>query len=191
MRGVFLAVGGKGAKAGSKSPPRKRKSAAAHGAATDEVKVFTEPFVLHPGKWKAYKSAHTLTWKHVDFNAASRAKVPKVPGLYAFAVHPPHPDFPPSSWLFYVGEVGATGSAARTLWQRYKEYLVELEESVRAKVGSFLYRYNGYVRFYFCELDPAKADIRAIESELISALWPAANKRDFNADSAGTRKAFG
>lgn len=185
-----MAAGRKGTKAGTK-PSRRRTSAAAHGAATDEVKVYTEPFVLHPGKWKTYKSAQPLTWRHVDFDVASRAKVPKVPGLYAFAVQPPHADFPPSSWLFYVGEVGSTGSAARTLWQRYKEYLVELEESVRAKVGSLLYRYNGYVRFYFCELDPAQADIKAIESELISALWPAGNIRDFNAGSAGTRRAFG
>lgn len=184
-----MAAGHKG-RGGSKQP-RKRTSAAAHVAAVDEIKIYSETFVLHPGKWKTYKSAQPLAWRHVDFNAASRARVPKTAGIYAFAVQPPNADFPPASWLFYVGEVGATSSAARTLWQRYKEYLIELDESVRAKVGSFLYRYNGYVRFYFCELDPAQTDIKAIESELISALWPAGNIRDFNASSAGTRRAFG
>ncbi|MES2096778.1 MAG: hypothetical protein V4459_08445 [Pseudomonadota bacterium] len=184
-------VGGKAKAGAAKAKVRRRTPAAVHGAAVDEAKVYTEPFVLNPVKWKAYKSTAPLTWKHVDFNAASRVKVPKSPGLYAFAVQPPHADFPPSSWLFYVGEVGATGSEARTLWQRYKEYLVELDESIRAKVGSFIFRYNGFVRFYFCELDPKTADIKAIESELISALWPEGNIRDFNVGSAGTRRAFG
>lgn len=152
--------------------------------------MFTEAFVLHPGSWNAYKSTMGLSWAHVAFDHRSRAKVPKKPGLYAFAVRPPHFDFPPSSWLFYIGEVGATGSAARTLWQRYKEYLDELDENVRKKVGAYLHRYRGYVRFYFCELDPSSTDLKALESELISALWPSGNVKDFNLRSSGTRRAF-
>lgn len=169
---------------------RRKIDAATHGAEVDDVKKFTEPFVLHPGYWTGYTSACTLTWTHVDFTPAGRAKVPKNPGLYAFAVQPPHMDFPPSSWLFYVGEVGATRSPTRTLWQRYKEYLDELDNNVRKKVGSFLYRYRGYIRFYYCELDPTAVDLKKIESELISALWPEGNVKDYNAKTRGTRQAF-
>lgn len=173
------------------SPRRKRKvSAADHGAAVDEVKKYTEEVVLNPSLWRGYSSKTALTWKHVDFDRPSRARVPKKPGLYAFAVQPPYVDFPPSSWLFYVGEVGATASQSRTLWQRYKEYLGELETSVRKKVGSVIYRYNGYVRFYYCELDPMVSNIKNIESELITALWPFANINDFCMNAAGTRRAF-
>ncbi len=184
-----MSAGTKGRASGS--PRRKRKvSAVDHGTAVDEVKKYTEEVVLHPGLWRGYSSAGMFTWKHVDFDRPSRARVPKKPGLYAFAVQPPHANFPPSSWLFYVGEVGATASPSRTLWQRYKEYLNELDTSVRKKVGSIIYRYNGYVRFYYCELDPKMVNIKNLERDLITALWPYANIRDFSIDIAGTRQAF-
>lgn|GEM_PF-6859351 len=156
----------------------------------DDVKIHTETVILHPKSWNAYKSAATLSWKHVDFDAKSRAQVPKVPGLYAFAVQPPHGDFPPGSWLFYVGEVGSTASSSRTLWVRYKEYLDELKVNIRRKVGTYLYRYDGYVRFYYCHVDPNQHDIKQLESELISSLWPDANIADFNATTRPVRKAF-
>lgn len=156
----------------------------------DDVKVHTETVILHPTSWNGYRSAKALTWQHVPFDAKSRSKVPKVPGLYAFAVQPPHADFPPSSWLFYVGEVGSTTSASRTLWIRYKEYLDELRINIRRKVGTYLFRYNGHVRFYYCHVDPKVHDIKALESELISALWPDANIADFNATTRPVRKAF-
>ncbi len=165
-------------------------AAAEHEAAVADIKRHMEDFVLHPPSWRRYGSSTPLVWKQVDFGKANRSQVPKRPGLYAFAVQPPHTDFPPSSWLFYVGEVGATGSEKRTLWQRYKEYLDELEESVRAKVGTFIYRYRGHVRFYFCELDPIANDLKAIETALISALWPDGNINDFDADVARIRRAF-
>lgn len=174
---------------GTTAVKRTKIAAAQHEAAVADIKRHMEDFVLHPPSWGAYKSTKPLTWKYVDFGKSTRAQIPKKPGLYAFAVQPPHGDFPPSSWLFYVGEVGATGSDARTLWKRYAEYLKELEESVRAKVGTFIYRYRGYVRFYYCELDPAD-DLKAMETMLISALWPDGNINDFSADVARIRRAF-
>lgn len=176
-------------RAGAAAAKRKKIAAAEHEAAVADIKRHREDFVLHPPSWRGYKSTKPLEWKYVVFNKAARAQVPKKPGLYAFAVQPPHSDFPPSSWLFYVGEVGATGSEARTLWKRYAEYLKELEESVRAKVGTYIYRYRGYVRFYYCELDPAD-DLKAMETMLISALWPDGNINDFSADVARIRRAF-
>jgi hypothetical protein len=183
---------GKGKKAGASTPGKsaRKVAAAKHLENVNDVKVFTENFVLHPEYWKSYKSISLLSWKNVRFDAASRATVPKKPGLYAFAVQPPHSDFPTSSWLFYIGEVGATGSGVRTLWRRYKEYLNELDKNVRKKVGVILCRYNGHVRFYFCELDPGQIDLKEVETSLISALWPEANINDFAAHMRGTRQAF-
>ncbi|THD34462.1 MAG: hypothetical protein E7773_14835 [Sphingomonas sp.] len=185
-----MPAGVKASATGASKSKRKKVSAAEHEAAVADIKRHMEDYVLHPPSWRNYRSALPLKWQHVDFNRTSRALVPKKPGLYAFAVQPPHADFPPSSWLFYVGEVGATGSEKRTLWQRYKEYLNELEESIRAKVGTFIYRYRGYVRFYYCELDPAANDLKAMEMMLISALWPDGNINDFDADVARIRRAF-
>ena len=183
-----MAGNNKGGTGSTSKPKRGKISAAEHEAAVADIKRHREAFVLHPTSWKSYNSTYALKWKYVDFNKAARAQVPKKPGLYAFAVHPPHSDFPPSSWLFYVGEVGATNSKDRTLWKRYAEYLKELDESIRAKVGTFIYRYRGYVRFYYCELDPA--DLKATEMRLISALWPDGNINDFDADVARIRRAF-
>ena len=169
---------------------RNKVSAAEHEAAVADIKRHREFFVLHPPSWKRYGSGLALTWEHVAFNRSERARVPRKPGLYAFAVQPPHTDFPPSSWLFYVGEVGATGSENRTLWQRYKEYLNELEDSIRPKMGHLIYRYRDYVQFYYCELDPTANDLKALETKLISALWPDGNINDFDADVARIRRAF-
>ncbi len=157
---------------------------------TDRVKIYTEDAVLHPGFWTRYGDGHRLTWQKVAFNAASRAEVPRSRGLYAFAVQPPHSDFPASTYLFYIGEVGATNSPGRTLWQRFKEYLDKLKVIKRPSVGMLLNRYNGYVDFYYCELDPAAVDIKAIESALITALWPKANIRDFAVEVRQVRQAF-
>lgn len=175
---------------GGPKPKRTKIKAAEHDELADYIQTHTREFVLAPKKWAEYRSIQPLKWKHVDFNKASRVHVPKERGLYAFAVQPPHTDFPPSSWLFYVGEVGADSGPTRTLWKRYAEYLVELEDNVREKVGRMIYKYRGHVRFYYCVLDPKVVDIKAIESELISALWPYANKRDFNARSSRTKKAL-
>lgn len=169
---------------------RIRRTAQENDEQADYIENQTRLYTLAPKQWAAYTSSVSLTWKHVNFNRASRAKVPRKPGLYAFAVQPPHADFPPSSWLFYVGEVGATDRPARTLWKRYGEYLKELDESVRPKVGRMIYKYRDFVRFYYCELDPKVVDIKAIETQLISALWPYANKNDYDAESARTKRAF-
>ncbi len=170
--------------------PSKATPADVHAKLVAEVKEHTEQVRLTPTYWKNYTTGHGLKWTLVPFDKPSRSKVPKKPGLYAFAVHPPHSDFPPSVWLFYVGEVGATGSPARTLWVRYAEYLAELENTVRKKVGTFLFRYRGYTSFYYCVLDPATVDIKSVESELISALWPDANITDFDAAVSSIRRAF-
>jgi hypothetical protein len=157
---------------------------------TDEVKARTEDVTLHAGFWSRYGAGHGLRWQKVPFTPESRPQVPRKAGLYAFAVQPPHADFPPSTYLFYIGEVGATSSTDRTLWQRFKEYLDELKVTKRPSVGMFLNRYNGYIDFYFCELDPQAVDIKAIESALITALWPKANIRDYAVGVRQVRQAF-
>lgn len=179
-----------GVKPISRKTAGSKVSAKDHDDRADYIELHTRPFALPPEHWQGYHSVQPLTWKHVDFNRASRAVVPRNPGLYAFAVQPPHNDFPPSSWLFYVGEVGATQKPGRTLWKRYGEYLSELDDNVREKVGRMIFKFHGYVRFYYCELDPMKVDIKKVESELITAMWPYANKKDFKAIAAKTRKAF-
>ncbi|MEH3107742.1 MAG: hypothetical protein PGN09_10825 [Sphingomonas fennica] len=154
------------------------------------IKVHREEAVLYPKLWKRYKAKRALSWKTLPFNEATRAKVPKTQGLYAFVVKPEVGDLPPSGWLFYIGEVGATASPSRTFWKRYEEYLGELSKVTRPKMSMLLERYKGYIHFYYCELDPKTVDLKAVEAELITAAWPYANIKDFDVQYRQLRRAF-
>lgn len=158
---------------------------------TDNIKIHKEEAVLYPKLWTRYKNSRGLNWKALPFNKATRPKVPRTQGIYAFIVHPAVSDLPPNGWLFYIGEVGATDSAARTFWKRYDEYLGELDKTKRPKLSMLLERYKGYVHFYYCELDPVSVDLKALEAELITAAWPYANIKDFHVQYGQVRRAFG
>lgn len=156
----------------------------------DAIKLHKEETVLYPELWKRYGAGRGFQWKALPFDQPSRAKVPRTQGLYAFVVQPAVSDLPPSSWLFYIGEVGASASPARTFWKRYEEYIGELDKTTRPKLSMLLERYKGFVRFYYCELDPTKVDLKAVEAELITAAWPYANIKDFHVQYRQVRRAF-
>ncbi len=159
---------------------------------TDALKIHTEEIVLMPELWQHYGTEVAgLVWNSVPFDYASRGRVPKSKGIYAFVVHPAIRDLPINGWLFYIGEVGAGSSEARTFWKRYREYLNELKDTTRPTLSMLLERYRGFVTFYYCQLDPATVDIRALESRLITAAWPHANIKDFDVQFAQARNAFG
>ena len=102
-----------------------------------------------------------------------------------------NPDFPTNSYLFYIGQVGASGSPPRTFPRRFQEYLDEYRVVTRPRVARFLHNYQGVIDFYYCELDHLKVDIKMLESELITALLPAANVSDIHPDISPARRAFG
>ena len=100
-------------------------------------------------------------------------------------------DFPPNNYLFYIGEVGATGGVGRTFKRRFQEYLDEYREITRPKVAQFLHSYKGTIDFYYCELDHLAVDIKALETELLTALLPIANVADIEPEIRAARRAFG
>jgi hypothetical protein len=156
----------------------------------DEVKLHAEQVVLSPAMWGRYKSKRGLKWTKVRFDETSTLQIPLSRGLYAFVVSPPAEDFPPSNWLFYIGEVGAKGGEGRTLRARFNEYLGELTRMTRPKVATYLNRYDGHIDFYYCELDWKAHPIKLIESKLITALWPDANRADWEVEFRTVRAAF-
>ncbi|MGU3541371.1 hypothetical protein [Methylobacterium sp. A52T] len=156
----------------------------------NEIKLHEESFVLYPKMWDRYGPPIGLTWSKVEFVEAARSSLPQSGGLYAFAIRAPNPDFPPNSYLFYIGEVGATGSASRTFPTRFNEYLRELRIMTRPKVGYYLHKFYGYIDFYYCPIDHSTVDIKALESRLITSLWPKANVKDFDASIRPARAAF-
>lgn len=179
------------AKAPAKSTWAKEAEFRRFHAETDQITLHSQEAVLYPKLWKRYGPVRSLTWKVLPFNEATRSKVPKTQGLYAFVVQPEISDLPVHGWLFYIGEVGATASPARTFWKRYDEYLGELSKVTRPKMSVLLNRYKGYIKFYYCELDPTAVDLKAVEAELITAAWPTANIKDFDVQYRQVRRAFG
>ncbi len=157
---------------------------------TDAIKLHREEVVLWPKLWSRRNISLGLEWNVLPFSRATRSRVPRTKGLYAFAVQASVTDLPPHSWLFYIGEVGAGSSEDRTLWKRYGEYLGELDRVTRPKMSMLLERYKGYVQFYYCEIDPEEIDLKALESELITAAWPYANIKDFDVQYGPVRRAF-
>ncbi|RLL71533.1 hypothetical protein D8666_19820 [Ochrobactrum soli] len=157
---------------------------------TDEIKLHTETVTNYPALWERCPDDYGLTWSRLPFDPVSQDRVPKTQGLYAFVVQPTMRSLPPSAWLFYIGEVGATNSPNRTFWKRYSEYIEEYRTVTRPKLAVLFERYKGHIHFYFSEIDPTVHDIKKIESELITAAWPVANIKDFNVRMRKARRAF-
>lgn len=158
---------------------------------TDEVKLHTECITLYPELWKRYAKNYGLKWKVAKFDEVSKPTIPKEKGIYAFVVVPDLGDLPPSSWLFYIGEVGATNSQNRHFNKRYSEYIDEFRIATRPKLAMLFNRYKGHIYFYYCAIDPNNnMDIKDIESELITAAWPFANIKDFAVRMRKSRRAF-
>ena len=155
-----------------------------------DIKHHRQEFYIVPSLWERYGVARGLKWERVDFLASSKTSLPDKKGLYAMTIRAPNPDFPPNSYLFYVGEVGAKSSEKRTFPRRFQEYLDEYRQITRPNVAIFLHSYRGYIDFHYCELDES-ADIKSLESDLITYLLPIANRRDIEPEIGIVRRAFG
>ena len=156
----------------------------------EELHQFRESFIVAPRLWEDYGPPFGLTWNKVDFEPSSKIILPPAKGLYAMTVRARNPDFPPASYLFYVGQVGASGSPDRTFPVRFQDYLNEYSRIKRPKVARFLHKYKGHIDFYYCVLDHSMVDIGALEKKIITALLPMANTSDIEPSISAARRAF-
>jgi hypothetical protein len=127
---------------------------------------------LCPKYWENLDELSHLNWKSIKFNEENLSKVPEKPGLYSFIISPRKTNHPQN----YLGYIGKT---SRTLNQRFKEYLDELDSiKGRPKVIRFLNKWEGYIDFCYVVLEDE--DLILLESKLNDAFLPPFNS-DFSA----------
>ncbi len=132
-------------------------------------------FELYPQLWERSGYAQVMRsakWKHVFFNQANRAKVPKESGIYMFVVAPRHAYLRDHTYIFYVGK-------AHDLYHRYGEYLDEkLGEDLemdRERIVDFLNYFKGHVYFNYATC-PVEELVQR-EDYLVDHIYPWANSR--------------
>lgn len=110
-------------------------------------------FFLHPDSWidPNNQLPINLTWKKTKFTKLNRSKVPLKSGIYAFVLAPEYKNLFQTSYLFYAGKTN------RTLSDRFGEYLREKEGKgkPRKKVFKMLNQYEGYLYFFYSEIQNA------------------------------------
>lgn len=107
-------------------------------AEQDEARAHEYTFCLWPRLWHQYTEdpGHTFDWEELKFLASEVDNVPDKPGLYTFVIEPNIANYPSNSYLMYIGKT------KRTLRQRFKEYIREMQrESGRPKIVRLLNKY--------------------------------------------------
>jgi hypothetical protein len=150
--------------------------------AVDELKTFSQNFILNHSAWSSVKIASKLDWKKLKFVPDNLKNVPSAPGVYAFMIGTDNPALPPFSYLVYIGIAGYKANSPRNLRVRYRNYMDEEVDLIRAKVHYFLNKYSGSTYFYYAEVDRDLYSLEDIERELNDKLIPAANINDFSGE---------
>lgn len=127
-------------------------------------------------KYHAQVAAHIGTWQSpFHFNAANRANVPKVPGIYLFFVKPQLQIYSEQSFIMYVGR-------SMNLYNRYGDYLntyKNSEEPNHFERRLMLNAWEKELQFtYFTLIGYNEKKVEKIEKKIIDSLVPPIN-RDF------------
>lgn len=129
-------------------------------------------FFLHPKYWSDENNQLpiNLVWKKIEFTSFNKSKIPQKKGVYAFVVIPEYANLFETKYLFY------TGKTNRTLRERFSEYLSEKEGKgkPRKKVFKMLNQYDGYLHFFFSEID-SEDDVNDCEECLLNTFVPHIN----------------
>lgn len=141
-------------------------------ALADEFAQRDIGFTLVPAQWRQYTNAAPLSWTQVKFTDAGLSTIPTLPGIYAFVIRHANILFPPHGYIMYIGITD------RTLRKRYREYLNEQARCKRPHIHRLLTRFVDDVEFYYSAQD-ATVDLEALETDLLGAILPPLNKKDF------------
>ena len=144
-------------------------------------------FILHVPSWKGYAPQQTLKWKSVRYDSKDEPDDQR--GVYAFVLeankHAPAP-IPPFSLVLYIGETGDTGDA--TLRSRLANYRNKKAQRSRARIYNMLDTWEASLVFYYAVLDPG-VSTKKCETELLDAILPPGNDKDFTAIVSNARNA--
>ena len=141
--------------------------------------------VLWPDAWKNAQVGPRLNWRAVDFGRHTKDAVPAEPGVYAFSISIRNTIMPPHGVLVYFGK------SARTLRERYGEYLRDAERgSKRIKLEHLFNFWKDDLEFHFAPVPDPQWNLRDIEIALNDAVVPHCVTQDFSAQIKQAVNAF-
>lgn len=144
----------------------------------DQAEAHEYRFLLWPKLWQEYTQSHGFSfhWEGRKFIANEANNVPNEPGLYTFVIQPSIANHPSNAYLMYIGKT------KRTLRQRFKEYLREMQrESGRPKIVKLLNKYPDNTIFCYSSVQESTTTLARMEKALIDALIPPCNKEQLPA----------
>ena len=142
------------------------------GASLIDTQTRSATFTISPPEFKRADITPRLNWSSVKFGPTSKRTVPLEPGLYAFVVRIAHAGLPPNGWVMYIGQTGH-GTSRATLRSRFGQYLDNRKKPKgRHKVFYMLNAWAGSLEFYFAPEPSRKAQLKALETELLGAFRP-------------------
>jgi len=157
---------------------------------TKKYKSELHGFFLDTKAWRQFKSRYSLQWQKVPFEGTG--SVPNRPGIYAFTVElSPPSKLPGHGYIMYVGITG-DGNSKATLRSRYAQYVREKADGGgRPKVRYMLMNWSNDLWFNFATFQSPNVDLGRLEQDMLNAIQPPINVRDFAAEvAAGHRAAF-
>jgi hypothetical protein len=136
--------------------------------------------ILYPPFLQRTKDLPVLKWNKVPFCKASRAKIPREKGVYAFAVEFEDSLLPTNSHILYIGKGGDIQSQ-NNLWKRYYDYLRTEKVNDRPRIGEMLRQWKGHLTYYYATVSPG-VSTGDVEETLLDILVPPYNRGDFSSE---------
>ena len=146
-----------------------------------EVNIYKRQFLLWKKQWDAYTDPPIpLDWQCVKFEENNANLIPTERGIYAFFIEPRIANFPSHGYLTYLGQTGY--KSERNLRKRFRDYLYYKRNPKRRRVHSMLNTWEGYLYFYFAEVDTTRMDLKLLERKLLDTFTPPFVDRGYSAE---------
>ncbi|EGR2240180.1 hypothetical protein ACLIOB_002153 [Vibrio cholerae] len=143
-----------------------------------DIKLHGNNFILYPPFFNRADDLPDLEWEKVSFTPENRNKLPKLKGVYAFAIEISKGGLPPSTLILYVGKAGDLNSG-NSLWKRYYDYIRTEKKNDRPRIGEMLRRWKGHLSYYYATVDE-NISTGMVEETLLDVLIPPYNRGDFS-----------
>lgn len=160
--------------------------------AHDEVGRYRVNFILSPKNMMTDSYAIAdLKWDSISYGEEEVEKVPDDKrGIYAFVICRNNDVFPPHGYVLYIGIAGR--HSARTLRDRYKDYLDTTKVRSRARIARMIGDWYQVLHFYFAPIDDNVSldELMELERQLNTALMPPFSVGDLEAEIKEMRRAF-
>ncbi len=152
-----------------------------------QARAYEIEFILNTDKIVGLDSSdNPLRWRSIPFSPDQRHKLLEKRGIYAFVIADRRRFLPSHGYIMYIGISGANSN--RSLRERYTDYFKNSEVRRRPHIRHMIVQWLPILHFHFAPVadQVSPAQLKAIESRLITAFLPPCCKDDIE---AGTRRA--